>query len=186
MTCEASAMGSLLIVTGPPGAGKSTVAAEIVERHEPSALVEGDTFFGFLRRGAIDPWLPESEAQNDAVTAAAGRATGEFVRGGFATVFAGIVGPWYLDHFCNQAGLERVDYCVLLPTEDRCLERVRQRADHGFRDGPATSKMHVEFAAATVGSRHVLVNPPDAVSEVIGLIEARRNDSSLEYRPGMG
>ena len=52
------AAGELLVVTGPPGAGKSTVAARLVERRSPSALVEGDAFFAFLRRGRIDPWLP--------------------------------------------------------------------------------------------------------------------------------
>jgi len=48
-------MGSLLVITGPPGAGKSTVARILAERVEPSVLVEGDSFFAFLARGAIPP-----------------------------------------------------------------------------------------------------------------------------------
>jgi energy-coupling factor transporter ATP-binding protein EcfA2 len=39
----------LLVVTGPPGAGKSTVAAVLAGRFPESALVEVDAFFGFLR-----------------------------------------------------------------------------------------------------------------------------------------
>ncbi len=69
-------MGSLLIVTGPPGAGESTVAERLVERLDPSALVEGDRFFAMLRRGAIEPWLPESNEQNTVVTGAMAKATG--------------------------------------------------------------------------------------------------------------
>jgi predicted ATPase len=69
-------MPQLLIVSGPPGAGKSAVAAALVERWEPSVLVEGDVFFHFLRRGAIAPWLVEAHAQNTVVTLAAGAATG--------------------------------------------------------------------------------------------------------------
>ncbi|MFL5792310.1 MAG: AAA family ATPase, partial [Actinomycetota bacterium] len=61
-------MSELLIITGPPGAGKSTVARSVADRFEPSALVEGDAFFGFVARGYIDPWLPESHAQNAVVT----------------------------------------------------------------------------------------------------------------------
>lgn len=44
-----------MVVTGPPGAGKSTVARILADRVEPSVLVEGDSFFAFLARGAIPP-----------------------------------------------------------------------------------------------------------------------------------
>ncbi len=52
--------GFLLIVTGPPGAGKSTVSRRLADGYESSVLVEGDAFFGFLASGAIQPWLPAS------------------------------------------------------------------------------------------------------------------------------
>ena len=47
----------LIVVTGPPGAGKSTIAELLVSEFDPSALVAGDQFFGFLRAGSIAPWL---------------------------------------------------------------------------------------------------------------------------------
>ena len=50
-------MGFLLIVSGPPGAGKSTVSRRLADSFDPSVLVEGDAFFGFLASGAIQPWL---------------------------------------------------------------------------------------------------------------------------------
>ena len=64
-------MGSLLVISGPPGSGKSTVAKLLAARFDPSVLVEGDAFFGFLARGAVPPWLPESNRQNHVVTEAA-------------------------------------------------------------------------------------------------------------------
>ena len=51
-------MADLLVVTGPPGAGKSTVSQLLAADFDPGALVAGDQFFGFLRAGFIDPWRP--------------------------------------------------------------------------------------------------------------------------------
>src|SRR4051794_24138556 len=98
---QTGSMGSLLVLTGPPGAGKSTLAAAVARLASPSALIEGDAFFGFLREGAIEPWRTEAHAQNTAVTRAAGLAAGAFARGGLHTVFDGIIGPWFIDEFLS-------------------------------------------------------------------------------------
>src|SRR3954451_7143863 len=103
-------MSGLILVTGPPGAGKSTVAVALAARFDPSVLVAGDAFFGFLATGAIAPWLPASRVQNEVVTRAAARATGEFVTGGFTTVFDGMVGPWFLPTFAGAVGVSVLDY----------------------------------------------------------------------------
>jgi cytidylate kinase len=78
--CNDVFVSELLIITGPPGAGKSTVARSVVERFDPSALVQGDVFFGFVAGGSVDPWLPESHEQNTVVTEATARATAAFTK----------------------------------------------------------------------------------------------------------
>jgi uncharacterized glyoxalase superfamily protein PhnB len=159
--------GSLVVITGPPGAGKSTVAAQLVERFEPSALVEGDALFAFVRRGWVEPWLPESQAQNEMVIRAAAGAAGRFAQGGYATVYDGVVGPWFLPVFAAATGLAELDYVVLLPTVEQCVEQVATRADHPFSDEAATRKMHAEFAKAEVDERHVIRELDGAVEEIV-------------------
>jgi len=159
----------LVLVTGPPGAGKSTVATALATRFDPSVLVAGDSFFGFLATGAIAPWLPESNAQNEVVTEASAAAAGRFARD-YVTVFDGMVGPWFLPTFAAATGLRRLDYVVLLPSLERCLHRVATRVGHGFDDPAATEKMHSEFTGATVDARHVVTDPPDGVDAVADLL----------------
>jgi len=54
----------LIIVTGPPGAGKSTASEGVAAQFNPAAVVAGDAFFDFLRQGRIAPW--EAEAHDPA------------------------------------------------------------------------------------------------------------------------
>lgn len=84
----------LIVVTGPPGAGKSTVGRILAGRYEASALVAGDQFFGFLDRGHITPWLPEADGQNTIVIEAAAAAAGRLAVA-YMVVYDGAVGPWY-------------------------------------------------------------------------------------------
>jgi len=173
-------MGFLLIVTGPPGAGKSTVSRRLADAFDPSVLVEGDAFFGFLATGAIQPWLPESDVQNEIVTEAAAACAGRFARD-YATLYDGVVGPWFLPTFVRACALTSIEYVMLLPSVDRCLEGVRTRLNHVFSDEDATRKMHHEFAAAAIDDRHVLVDPPDGVDAVAERILAKRDQGELRY-----
>ena len=155
-------MGQLLVVSGPPRAGKSTVARILADRLPVSVVVEGDAFFGFLGEGMIEPWTPDSRHQNDVVLKAATAATRAFVDGGYDAIYDGVVGPWSLPVFTAGvgAGVGRIDYAVLLPPLEVCLERVVGRTGHGFKDEAATEKMHREFttALATIADGHVFRN----------------------------
>jgi len=173
-------MGFLLIVTGPPGAGKSTVSRRLADAFDPSVLVEGDAFFGFLATGAIQPWLPESDAQNETVTEAAASCAGRFALD-YATLYDGVVGPWFLPTFAHASALTSIEYVMLLPSVDRCLEKVRTRLNHVFSDEDATRKMHHEFASAAIDDRHVVADPPDGVDAVAEVILAKRDGGDLRY-----
>lgn len=176
-------MSELIVITGPPGAGKTTVAELLVADYEPSALVAGDHFFGFLARGAIAPWLPAAAAQNETVTEAAALAAGRLVRGGITVIFDGVVGPWLLPAFAAATGLDGLHYALLLPSEQVCLDRVRNRVGHGFTDQAATRHMHADFTRAPVAARH-RIPPADQPEQTARRIAERVAAGSLRYRMG--
>lgn len=176
----------LLVVTGPPGSGKSTVCEALADRWEPSVLVEGDAFFAFLRRGSIAPWLPGAHTQNDTTVRAAAAAAGRFADGGMTVVYDGVIGQWFLATFAALTGVDAIDYVVLLPPVETCLERVSTRTGHGFTDLDAARHMHEDFVRATSeqgssGPGVVLTDLPDGVSGVADAIVAAVRSGRTRY-----
>lgn len=177
-------MALLVVVAGPPGAGKSTVAALLAGMFSPSVLVEGDAFFAFLASGAIEPWLPAASRQNEVVIRAAATAAGRFVTGGYTAVYDGVLGPWFLADFAAAAALDshdRLHYAVLLPSAQRCVARVAGRTGHKFNDEAATRHMHRQFAEAEIDRRHVLADPPGTAEETAAEILKSINNGTLRY-----
>ena len=166
-------MPDLILVTGPPGAGKSTVAKLLVEMYDPSALVLGDEFFAFLRRGAVPPWSGEAHRQNTAVIEAAAAASGRLAAH-CHVVYEGVLGPWFLPAFMKASGLSSLHYAALLPPLQVCLERVRSREDHGFTDLGAAEQMWHQFERAQTSPPHVVdsggqaADVADAVAHGVG------------------
>lgn len=171
-------MGSLLVVTGPPGAGKSTIARIIADSMSPAALVEGDEFFRFLRNGVIEPWKVEAREQNEVVVGIQATTAACYRVSGYETVYDGIVGPWFLDRFVEHAGAP-VDYAVLLPAIDVCLHRIGTRTDHEFRDETATRSLHHQFVAESLDGRHVFDSGAGTAQDIAEAIMARRSAGRL-------
>jgi hypothetical protein len=152
--------------------------ADLADR---SVLVEGDAFFGFLANGAIEPWLASSNDQNAVVTRAAASAAGAFAAGGYETVYDGVVGPWFIDTFGASTGLDRLDYVILLPPVETCVQRVASRRGHGFTDEAATRKMHAQFLGAGAAKRHVLEDPRGDAVDVARLVQSARERGRLTH-----
>jgi thymidylate kinase len=154
----------LIVVSGPPGAGKTTVATALSRLFDPSALVPGDQFFALIVQGYIAPWTAPAHHQNEVVTGAAGAAAGRLATGGYTVVYDGLIGPWFLETFTAAAKCPFLHYAILLPPESVCLERVRSRADHGFKDQEAARHMYQQFATADADPRYVIASTDDAAT----------------------
>jgi hypothetical protein len=174
-------MAFLVVITGPPGAGKSTVAGLLAAEFEKSALVEGDAFFAFLASGAIAPWLPAAHRQNEVIIRAAAAAAGGYVAGGYSTVYDGVLGPWFLADFAAATALDHLHYAVLLPSVERCVAQVSGRTGHGFTDEAATRHMHQDFAGADIDQRHVLADTSGPAGETAAEVLKRIRNGTLRY-----
>ena len=177
---KTAGMGEVLVITGPPGAGKSTIAEQVVDTFDPGVLMEGDAFFRFLRKGATDPWKPEADTQNTVVTAAAAAAVGAFAIGPATIVYEGVLGPWFLPTFFGLSGLASISYAVLLPPIDEVIGRIGDRAGHDFADADAARRMHDQFSAAGIEARHLFANPADEQAETVEAIVAAHRDGTID------
>src|SRR5580700_8843176 len=129
----AAVQGSMIIVTGPPGAGKSTVARMVADQFHFSVLLIGDDFHHFIRRGYRPPWQGESESQNEVVIDATAAAAAAYAVGGYLVVVDGIIGPWFLERWLSHLPNELpVHYIVLRPSKEVALQRAIERS--GNRD----------------------------------------------------
>lgn len=156
------AVPGLIVVTGPPGAGKTSVARVLSKLFEPSALVAGDGFFAFIDRGYVAPWTAEARHQNEIVVGAAAAASGRLAAGGYTVVYDGAIGPWFVDAFGAASGLTRLHYLMLLPPEEVCIDRVTSRVGHGFTDLDAARHMYRQFAEADIDDRYVMTSVASA------------------------
>ena len=139
----------VLIISGPPGAGKTTAARLLAAgAFAPSVHLESDTFFHFIRAGYVEPWRSESRAQNEAVMRIVARAAAGYASAGYRTTVEGIFIPgWFLEPVRDALREEghEVAYAVLRAPLGVCMRRIQAREGDPPIDAAAVERIWQSF-----------------------------------------
>lgn len=147
--------GEVLVITGPPGAGKSTVARALAARLDRAVLVRGDDVLGCVVSGFIEPWLPAADDQNRASLAATAATAREYSAGGYAVIVDAVLGPWHLDVFLLTLGLP-CGYVVLRTDRATTVKRAATRGAGSLTDVDAVEFMWEQFTNLGDHELHVV------------------------------
>ncbi len=158
--------GALLVLSGPPGAGKTTIARALADgASRPTVHLATDLFYVAIRTGFVPPFLPEAAGQNAVVIDVLVDAMLGYARGGYDVVVDGIVGPWSLPAFA--AGARRaclgLSFVVLRPSFEVARARAAGREARELRASGPLRGLYGAFASLGALERHVLDTSEEAV-----------------------
>lgn len=169
--------GEILILTGPPGSGKTTTALALAQQQGSAKVhLHADDFWRFIKNGAIAPYLPSAHRQNHIVMDALSGVAQSYANGGYFVIVDGIIGPWFLPTF--QAIATPIHYIVLRPPLALAIARCQQRGNDTLTDPEPIAALHQQFSALGELEPHALSVDDKTAQEtlemVIGAIQTEK------------
>jgi hypothetical protein len=175
----------IAIITGPPGAGKTTVASRLAASSRLGVRIVGDQVFHWIAGGYVPPWMPGTSRQNGTAIRATAAAAVQFADGGYDVFVDGIIGPWFLPHWLQMAGRRRpTHYFVLRPSRQIALMRaIDRRAPDDLVNPNPVGTMFDAFADLGRFEAHVLDSSSQDIDATVTAIQEGLRDGRCLLDP---
>lgn len=171
--------GHIILLSGHPGSGKTTLAGTLAQlRGIPKVHLHSDDFWGYIKTGGIDPWLPEADAQNHMIRDIVARVAGHYARNGYLVIVDGVIRPWWLPAF-EALGVP-LHYIVLRTSVTEAVARCQARGGDSLTDSVVVSELHGQFADLQAYKSHVL--PVGGLDRAVALQAVIDALSASKYR----
>jgi predicted kinase len=173
---------TVLVLTGPPGSGKTTVARLIAASATRGVHIESDVFFHFVGGGFVEPWLPESHPQNVVVMRAVAAAAARYADGGYVTVVDGIISPkWFMRPLKDALAADGhvMAYAILRPTLSVCIARASARDGELLSNPDVIAQLYDDFVGLEALESHVIDTNCGSPEEVCQTVLTRIQTGAL-------
>jgi cytidylate kinase len=159
-------MKSIIILSGPVGAGKSTVAKELIAiSPEEIAYIEGDIFREFIAKNESHHKHKNFKTIMTAMIAA----SVAYAIADYEVILDFTVPPWFIDTARTMAGEQDVpiDYVVLRPDLNVCEKRAASKTKGAIADYEPFLDLYLDFD--DIQENVIEDNSGDAVSVAEGI-----------------